>query len=294
MIDIVITYVNYEDPIWYKNYCDYIGSSLIDKERFRDIGTLKYLLRSIEKNLNWIRKIHLVVSNESQVPDWINRDIVNIVYHKDIIPLEFLPVFNSCAIEMFIPFIQGLSEKYIYFNDDMFVLKPLSEDYWFKDDKICTDFHLLVNKSGVYYNNIINSSRLVFNEDIPINFNHSLLGFITEDDKIFYEKNKESINKSITKLRDNINMNQYMYQYNYINNNKVILRDSDSIMKRLTLNNINIDSICNIILNPISSILCINDDFPQIAKKELINDKIQKILNAFSKKFPQISKYEKL
>jgi hypothetical protein len=65
------------------------------EKRFRDWGTLRYLFRGIAENMPFVRKVHLVVSHESQVPEWVNREEVHIVLHKDIIPAEFLPTFNS-------------------------------------------------------------------------------------------------------------------------------------------------------------------------------------------------------
>ena len=84
-MDIVITYVNGLDPVWQKEYEKHTNTPILEK-RFRDWGTLKYLFRGIERNMPFIRKVHLVVSGDSQVPEWINRNEVNVVLHKDIIP----------------------------------------------------------------------------------------------------------------------------------------------------------------------------------------------------------------
>ena len=96
-MDIVITYVNGLDPEWQKDYEKHTNTPILEK-RFRDWGTLKYLMRGIEKNMPFIRKVHLVVARESQVPEWVNRNEVNIVLHKDIIHAEHLPTFCSNTI----------------------------------------------------------------------------------------------------------------------------------------------------------------------------------------------------
>ena len=98
-MDIVITFVNGLDPVWQREYEEYTNTPILEK-RFRDWGTLKYLFRGIAKNMPFIRKVHLVVSGESQVPEWVNRDEVNVVLHRDIIPEEYLPTFNCNPIEM--------------------------------------------------------------------------------------------------------------------------------------------------------------------------------------------------
>ena len=133
-MDIVITYVNGLDPEWQKDYEKYTNTPILEK-RFRDWGTLRYLMRGIEVNMPFIRKVHLVVARESQVPEWINRNEVNIVLHSDIIPVEYLPTFNSNTIEMHLHCINGLDEEYIYFNDDIFPLKPCKATDFFVDGR---------------------------------------------------------------------------------------------------------------------------------------------------------------
>ena len=100
-MDIVITYVDGNDPYWKQDYEKYTNVPVMQK-RFRDWGTLKYLLRGIEVNMPFVRNVFLVVSHPSQVPEWVDRDNLRIVLHKDIIPAEYLPVFNSNPIEMHI------------------------------------------------------------------------------------------------------------------------------------------------------------------------------------------------
>ncbi len=57
---------------------------------------------------------------------------IHIVYHEDIMPKKFLPTFNSRAIEMYLHRIPGLSDYFIYGNDDMFPLSPLKESDFFR------------------------------------------------------------------------------------------------------------------------------------------------------------------
>ena len=66
-----------------------------------------------------MENVFLLVSGETQVPSWVDRSVVNVVLHKDIIPERFLPTFNSTTIEMFMHRIPGLGEEFLYFNDDM-------------------------------------------------------------------------------------------------------------------------------------------------------------------------------
>ena len=118
-MDVVITYVDGNDPCWKVDYEKFTEVPVMAK-RFRDWGTLRYLLRGIEKFMPFVGRVHLVVSHKTQVPVWSDTDQLNIVLHEQIIPKEFLPTFNSTAIEMFLHRIPGLDEQYLYFNDDMF------------------------------------------------------------------------------------------------------------------------------------------------------------------------------
>ena len=133
-MDAVILYVNCEDPEWQSSFRKTVGGT-IKPNRFRDWGTLPFLLRGIDKYLPFIEKVHLVVSSESQVPGWLDREKVHVVLHKDIIPESYLPTFNSCVIETHIPYIEGLSEEFIYFNDDMFPVNPCEPELFFKDGR---------------------------------------------------------------------------------------------------------------------------------------------------------------
>ena len=68
-MDAVITYVDGNDPVWKQDYEKTTNVPVMEK-RFRDWGTLKYLLRGIEAKMPFIRNVYLVVSHPSQVPEW--------------------------------------------------------------------------------------------------------------------------------------------------------------------------------------------------------------------------------
>ena len=141
-IDVVYTWVDGNDPqwavkkaYWQKKYGIYQPYA-VSAARYRDREELKYSLRSVEENIPWVRTIFIVTDN--QIPKWLNTSHpkIRIVDHKDIFPADALPVFNSSAIETRLPFIPGLAEHFIYFNDDMFVNKPLTPDFFFTKEGI--------------------------------------------------------------------------------------------------------------------------------------------------------------
>ena len=139
-MDAVITYVNSEDKTWREEYKKHVKST-IEEARYRDCGTLQYVIKGIRQFMPFIEHIYLVVSTPSQITG-IDVSEVNVVYHKDIIPEKYLPTFNSCTIEMFLHKIPGLSEEFIYFNDDTFVIKPMKKTDFFVDGKPVLNPHL--------------------------------------------------------------------------------------------------------------------------------------------------------
>lgn len=128
-IDLVYLWVNGNDPKWQAKRDACIGrpsgSQAHCKGRYADSGELKYSLRSAEKYAPWIRRIFIVTDN--QIPEWLNTDNpkVQIVDHTEIMPAECLPCFNSAVIEMFLCNIPGLSEHFLYANDDTYFGKPV-------------------------------------------------------------------------------------------------------------------------------------------------------------------------
>ena len=93
----------------------------LDPARFRDNGELRYSLRSLEQFAPWVNRIHIV--SDSQTPPWldVSHPRIAMVRHEDVIPERHLPTFNSHVIESRLHRIPGLSEHYLYFNDDFFL-----------------------------------------------------------------------------------------------------------------------------------------------------------------------------
>lgn len=121
--DAVLTWVDHQDPNWqqlYLEHRDCIGDAT-SMARFHNKDELKYALRGINTYAPWVNKIY-IVSNCSR-PEWLNlSDKICWIEHNSIMPPEFLPTFNSHVIESFLHRISGLSENFIYLNDDVFLV----------------------------------------------------------------------------------------------------------------------------------------------------------------------------
>ena len=148
-IDLVYTWVNGSDVAWVKSKLEWQRrAGLLPPEdstaaaqhkkdaaatanRYRDNGELKYSLRSIVKYAPWVRNVYLVTAN--QIPEWLDLSFprVRVVPHSEIYPnASHLPVFSSPSIETHIHRISGLSDNFIYFNDDVMLASPVwPEDF---------------------------------------------------------------------------------------------------------------------------------------------------------------------
>jgi len=142
MIDIVVPFYNDSDEYWRGIFRDYLSKQntndrqVIGDERYRDWDCFKYFFRCIENNCKWVNKVFLLVACESQIPKWLdtNNPKLRIVYHKEFIPEELLPTFNTFTIETYICKIKDLSDNYVYCNDDYYFLNPISKHMFFVDD----------------------------------------------------------------------------------------------------------------------------------------------------------------
>ncbi|XP_052021730.1 N-acetylglucosamine-1-phosphotransferase subunits alpha/beta [Apodemus sylvaticus] len=108
----------------------------VSASRFEDNEELRYSLRSIERHAPWVRNIFIVTNG--QIPSWLNLDNprVTIVTHQDIFQnLSHLPTFSSPAIESHIHRIEGLSQKFIYLNDDVMFGKDVWPDDFYSHSK---------------------------------------------------------------------------------------------------------------------------------------------------------------
>lgn len=137
-IDFVLTWVDGSDPVWQAERAKYDTSGITgNNAHYRDWGTLKYWFRSVERFAPWVRKIHFVTCG--QVPEWMNTEHpkLNLVNHADYIPAEYLPTFSANPIELNFHRIAGLSEQFVYFNDDTFLSSPVEETDFFINGLPC-------------------------------------------------------------------------------------------------------------------------------------------------------------
>lgn len=144
-IDFVIAWVDGNDSAWQAEKKKWEATNPEQElakwndgeARYRDWDLLRYWFRGIEKYTPWVNKVFFVTWGH--VPEWLdtsNEKLV-IVKHEDFIPAKYLPTFNSHCIELNLHNIKELSDNFVYFNDDMFMLKETSQELFFKNGLPC-------------------------------------------------------------------------------------------------------------------------------------------------------------
>jgi hypothetical protein len=142
-VDIVYLWVDGSDPAWRsKREQARLALSADQRQgiarygdvegRFRDNDELRFSLRALERFFP--QHGHVYIVTDGQHPAWLRANAqLSIVDHRALMPPSALPTFDSCHIESYIHRIPGLSERYFYFNDDVFFGAPVRLEDWFFD-----------------------------------------------------------------------------------------------------------------------------------------------------------------
>lgn len=327
-IDFVITWVDGNDPKWleeknkYKNNSKNLSNT---SNRFRDWDNLQYWFRAIEKFTPWVNRIHFVTYGH--LPKWLNTNNskLNVVKHEEFIPHKYLPTYNSHTIEFNAYRIKGLEEKFVLFNDDMFILKPMKQDDFFKKGLPCdmaiqnasicegngdTFPHILLNNTDLI-NKYFNKREVMtkhptkwfsikYGKEMLRNFMLLPWSHITGmwDMHLPHSYFKETFEKlwnlepdlldntCSNKFRSIKDINHFVLANWQIFENKFMPR-SCSIGKRIEIKD-NYEEIYKIIIKQKYKMICLNDSEPNIDFERSKKN----IQNAFDKILPNKSSFE--
>lgn len=140
-IDLVVPWVDDTDPAWqalrhrYQAQERGVNEPLVTLDvrdsRYRDWGTLRYLLRGVDRFAPWIRTVHLLT--QGHLPSWLDTSNprLHVVRHDEYIPKEYLPTFVANTIELNLHRIPELPEHFIYANDDMLFIDEVTPQDFF-------------------------------------------------------------------------------------------------------------------------------------------------------------------
>ncbi|MFC6334890.1 Stealth CR1 domain-containing protein [Paenibacillus septentrionalis] len=168
-IDFVVLWVDNNDPTWQVDRAKYLTSSETEytsgEARYRDWDTLKYWFRGIEKYTPWVNKVHFVTYGH--LPSWLDttHPKLNIVTHDHYIDKKYLPTFSANPIEINIHRIPNLSEQFVFFNDDMFMINKMNKEDFFVNGLPCDEavfgHPLAYNYADDFYHYIMNCIALI-------------------------------------------------------------------------------------------------------------------------------------
>lgn len=321
-IDIIIPWVDGADQNWLikknqymKNVTDVNG--LNGEDRFRDTNLLEFVLLSIERNMPWAHHIFLVT--DEQKPNWfVPNKKISIVDHKEFIPQEFLPTFNSNVIELNAFRIPNLSEHFILFNDDTIINKPVNSISFFSKDGIPKDsaIYSVIPANNEFSHTILNNmivtnksfnkwslikkdffkvfnfkyGRLNFRSLLTLpwsgiagfyNF-HIPLSYTKSSFQEFWQKNYNYCKlTSQNKFRSNSDISNWGIRYAQLQSGNFVPRKAS--FGKFYLQN-ETERIVNDLEKEIHTVLCINDDVKSDLEKDM-----PPIIATLRKKFSSIS-----
>ena len=324
-IDFVLIWVDGNDPKWQKEKAKYSPNKNEDSRniRYRDWENLKYWFRGVEKFAPWVNKIYFVTCGH--YPDWLNKKNPKLVCvkHSDYMPEEYLPTFSSHPIELKLHRIKGLSEQFVYFNDDTFLINTVKPEDYFKNGKPCgmAVFNPAAGDDELFIQ-VLNNNNLLLNRNFKkkeiLNQNLSkylnikygkynirtllcmpwnrLQGFYDSHSanaylkstfkKVWKSEFKVLDETSKTKFRSKSDVNQHIFKYwQFCEGNF----EPQKIISKFCKINTNIDYACNLIEERKYKSVCLNDSNDTGNFEEYKS----RILESFEKILPEKSSFEK-
>ena len=319
-MDFVILWVDDKDSEWREEYGKY---SLLEEGekrvcRFRDWDNLHYWFRGVEKFAPWVDQVFFITAG--QVPSWmnVNHPKLKIIFHEEYIPKDILPTFNSNTIEMFLHQIPGLSEQFVLFNDDFFIINKIKPEHFFVRNMpvdICAlnvfdtrDGYLspirnidIINKhfdkSKSFKNDYFkwfstnNGKHLVrtlllcwWPHFVGFYDHHLPQPFLKSTFQEIWSKEKSTLLDSVRlKFRQKNNLTQYLFRYWQLASGHFVCRNICSrsvVIHQKHIKDDNIDRIASIIRKQKKNIIVINDsdNIDFIKAKNKINSAFNDIL----------------
>lgn len=222
-----------DDLKWRHDYVAANGNLRDDKSaignvRYRTWHTEHLLVKCIQKFMPWIRDIIILMARPSQVQEWMVAETksqhagprLRLVFHRDFMPADKLPIFNSRAIEMYLHRIPGLSEYFLYGNDDMFPLAPLNEEDFFQDGLPCYRTTMKTfNPDSAFHIACMNGMNFVakeFGKQFStgwIHTGHCTVPILRKTCERFWMRWPKEMESSVTIFRMVQNYNQYIYSW---------------------------------------------------------------------------------
>ena len=140
-IDAVITWVDGSEPNYKLKLEENLKNKKIINRQYTQANEIDFCVASIIKFAPFVRKIFIVTDKQkpkfSRIRHMVSLEKIEIIDHEEIFRdnKDCMPSFNIRSIDALLFKIKKLSDKFIYFNDDMFLIKMTTKEDWFKDNK---------------------------------------------------------------------------------------------------------------------------------------------------------------
>ena len=287
-IDVVFSWVDGSDPDWQRAVAEHMKSYVVgegdDSEaRFRQVDELRYALRSIHLFAPWVRRIFIVT--DSPIPAWLgDSPKVTVLRHADyFVDPGVLPVYNSHAIEAQLHHIPGLSEHFIYSNDDVFFGRPVRPETFFSPGGISTlvESQLRIglgssNPERSGYENAARVNRALLLKKfgrmttkhiahVPMALRKSVLLEMEAE----WPEDFARTQASAFRARTDISVTGTLYHYFALMSGRAIAQDSARVGYVDTTSRAGLDSLDTVLKQRRDDLFCLNDgSFPEVPGPE--------------------------
>ncbi len=293
-VDYILPYIDFTQEEIQQLYKKITGTDYVNDDNSTYID-LTLSLKLILKNLPFLNKIYITCKDVQKLPD-STEQLINELKGKivRVNESEFMPdnyiSFSPGCIEMFIWKIPGLSEHFIYSNDDMFICKEMNVNNFFSTNinntpimeyhnhsyNYCCLYDLWgANVNNLIYNKIKNNDNY---QDRKVSL-HSLRPLLKSICKQCFDKYKDFIMNSLTHIRFFNNFYIDLFTIYGLKNN-LVENKINYTFKYIVANNKDITNMINMTYEELPSVLCCND---AIESTEHINE-LADTLNIFLNK----------
>lgn len=163
--DIVIPYVD-GNAAGYRELCAMWNIPFVPCQ-MRQFDELRYLFRSLKTHLDFAARIILAVQSTAHLPAWLNQEKVRVVCHHEFIPPSLMPTFHWATISAHLYRIDGLSEQFIIWEDDILLGRRLSLSRFFDAQRLPKMIYSapilprIEPRPSAYRHNLLNTRELL-------------------------------------------------------------------------------------------------------------------------------------
>ncbi|BAD59720.1 hypothetical protein NFA_48680 [Nocardia farcinica IFM 10152] len=309
-IDIVFSWVDGSDPEFRARRAGMMAQVVVGEgddadARIRQIDELKYALRSVHKNAPWIRRIF--IATDSPAPAWLAEHpkvtIVRAIDHFS--DTSGLPTFNSHAVESQLQHIEGLSEHFLYSNDDMFFARPVRPSMFFTPAGISRFIEADVrigpgrnNERRSGYENAARVNRALLAERFghvitrhlehtPVPLRRSVLREMEEEFAADFARTRTSRFRAAT----DISVTNSLYHYYALLTGRAVPQEAARVAYVDTTSRAGLAVLDDIAAHRDLDFFCLNDgSFPEISESERVRE-VSRFLAGY---FPDPAPWERV